>query len=118
MLDAANAEGLHIPNAYVNFLKTRNGTSYNGLMLYGAAIGKDDSFCRLDVVVMNQYHWTRGDTTVIGTSDIDIYVVAGKDGPFRRLDRPSWDTIDEFATCDELLTFIFASQVEQLKGAG
>lgn len=109
MLDAANAAGLTIPDDYVDFLKIQNGATFN-VMLYGASLPRDNQ-SGLDLIMMNEYHWTRGSATVIGTADIDIYVVAGKDGPFRRLDRPSWDTIDEFATCDELLTSIFANQV-------
>jgi hypothetical protein len=63
-----------------------------------------------DLVLMNQYQFNRGDATVLGTSDIDAYVVVGPEGPYRRLDRASWDTIDEFRTCDELLASIFAAQ--------
>jgi hypothetical protein len=37
---------------------------------------------------------------------------------YHRLDRASWDTIDEFRTCDELLVSIFAAQTEALERAG
>ena len=114
MLEAAKPDGLHIPNEYVDLLRIRNGTSFNGLMLYAADIRRTDKFRRGDMIVMNQYHWTRGEATVLGTSDIDLYVVADANGPYRRLDRPSWDVIDEYATCDELLTSIFERQLESL----
>jgi hypothetical protein len=110
MLASAQNDGLVVPDDYVEFLRLRNGASFNGLMLYGADIAKDDSFHRLDLVLMNQYQFNRGDATVLGTSDIDAYVVVGLGGPYPRLDRASWDTIDEFRTCDELLASIFAAQ--------
>jgi hypothetical protein len=113
MLDAATREKLFVDSAYIKFLKIRNGASFNGLMLYGADIPKDDPYKRLDLIVMNQYHWDRGDATVLGTSDLDVYVAAAPRGPFRRLDRASWDVIDEFDTCDELLESIFAQQSEE-----
>jgi hypothetical protein len=118
MLQSAQSDGLVVPDDYVDFLKTRHGASFNGLMLYGLGIGVDDSFHRLDLIVMNQYQFNRDDATILGTSDIDAYVVAAPGGPYRRLDRASWDTIDEFQTCDELLTSIFATQTEALERAG
>jgi hypothetical protein len=114
LLQSAHHEGLVVPNDYVEFLKMRNGASFNGLMLYAADTPEDDSFHRLDLVRMNQYQFNRGDATVLGTSDIDAYVVVGSEGPYRRLDRACWDTIDEFSTCDELLASIFAAQTEAL----
>jgi hypothetical protein len=110
MLQSAQNDGLAVPDDYAEFLKMRNGSSFNGLMLYGADIAEDDSYHRLDLVRMNQYQFNRGNVTVLGTSDIDAYVVVGPEGPYRRLDRASWDTIDEFRTCDELLASIFAAQ--------
>jgi hypothetical protein len=104
--------GLVVPDEYVEFLKMRNGASFNGLMLYGAGIAEDDPYHRLDLVLMNQYQFNRRSATVFGTSDIDAYVVVGSEGPYRRLDRASWDTIDEFPTCNELLASIFAAKTE------
>jgi hypothetical protein len=118
MLQSAQNDDLVVPDDYVEYLKMRNGASFSGLMLYAADIAESDSYHRLDLVVMNQYQFNRGTATVLGTSDIDTYVVVGPEGPYRRLDRASWDTIDEFRTCDELLVSIFAAQTEALERAG
>ncbi|MHB8144146.1 MAG: YrhA family protein [Vulcanimicrobiaceae bacterium] len=118
MLAAAIKEGLTVPDDYVDFLRVRNGASFNGLMLYGADISEGDAFQRLDLVTTNQYQWNRENVTVLGSGDIDAYVASSREGPYRRLDRASWDPIDEFATCDELLTSIFSAQVKALEGVG
>lgn len=114
LLESARRERLTVPEDYVEFLRIRNGTSFNGLMLYGANIQKSDEFRRQDLVVMNQYQLNRTNETVLGTSDQDAYVVIGEDGPYRRLERVSWDVLDEFKTCDDLLSSIFAYQIEIL----
>lgn len=114
LLHDATREELTVPEDYVEFLRVRNGTSFNGLMLYGANIQKGDEFRRQDLAAMNQYQLNRTDETVLGTSDQDAYVVIGQNGPYRRLERVSWDVLDEFNTCDDLLTSIFAYQVEML----
>jgi hypothetical protein len=87
-------------------------------MLYGANIATADPLHRLDLVVINQYQWNRGDAMVIGSSDIDSYAAVDCGAAYRRLDRTSWDVIDEFETCDDLLTAIFSAQVEALERAG
>ena len=115
MMQSAHNDGLFVPDAYLAFLKIRNGASFNGLMMYGADIAEDDCCRRLDLILMNQYHFCREDATVLGTNDIDVYVVVGPKGPYRRLDRGSWDTIDEFQTCDELLLSIFTAQAEEIE---
>ena len=114
MAAAAPGEGIWLDPSYLDFLKVRNGASFNGLMLYGAAIPQNDPCLRLDLVAMNQAHWNRGTETVLGTTDLDTFVMVAPRGPFRRLDRPSGDLIDEFPTCDDLLVAIFIQQVEVL----
>lgn len=114
LLQSARREGLTVPEDYVDFLRVRNGASYNGLMMYGANIHEKDEFRRQDLVVMNQYQLNRTNETVLGTSDQDVYVVIGDHGPYRRLEGVSWDVLDEFETCDDLLTSIFAYQAEML----
>lgn len=114
LLAGAKAEGLHVPQVYVEFLKNRNGTSFNGLMLYGANVPEDDPFRRQDLVTMNQFQLNRTNETVLGTSDQDTFVVAGEHGPFRRLDGVTWDVREEFQTCEELLVSIFSEQSESL----
>jgi hypothetical protein len=84
-------------------------------MLYGANIPQADPFRRLDLIIMNQYQGNPENETILGTSDMDTYVVVGPKGPYRRLDRASWDTIDEFQTCEELLASIFVAQIEELE---
>jgi hypothetical protein len=115
MRKAAQSERLIVPDEYVDFLEVRNGVSFNGLMLYGADIDTDDYYRRLDLAVMNRYQFNRGSATILGTSDIDAYIVVGPDGPYQRLDRASWDPIDEFRTCGELLVSIFAAATQALK---
>jgi len=115
MLVAAQNNGLFVPDSYIEFLKLRNGASFNSLMLYGANIPQADPFRRLDLIIMNQYQGNPENETILGTSDMDTYVVVGPKGPYRRLDRASWDTIDEFQTCEELLASIFVAQIEELE---
>lgn len=112
LVAVATLAGLFVDPAYIRFLKTRNGVSFDGLMLYGAGIPSDDALLRLDLVLMNQYHYTRGKATVLGTSDLDLYVAVGPDGPFRRLDRHSWDVIDEFASCGELIVSVLSKRLK------
>lgn len=114
MLEGAEREGFFVPPSYVEFLRVRNGTSFNGLMLYGANISRNDSFRRQDLVEMNQFQLNRTNETVIGTNDQDAFVVIGQDGPYRRLEGVSWDVLEEFATCDQLLVSIFSHEAESL----
>ena len=111
---AAKNEGLHIPQGYVEFLKIRNGTSFNGLMMYGANVPEDDPFRRQDLVAINQFQLNRTNETVLGTNDQDTFVVVGEHGPFRRLDGATWDLREEFQTCEGLLALIFSEQLESL----
>lgn len=114
LLAAAKTEGLHVPTTYVEFLKIRNGTSFNGLMMYGTNVPNDDPFRRQDLVGINQFQLNRTNETVLGTNDQDTFVVIGEDGPFRRLDGVTWDIREEFQTCEELLVSIFSEQSESL----
>ena len=118
MIDGLERDSLVIDETYIDFLRTRNGTSFNGLMLYGAGISDNDPYRRLDLVLMNRFHWDRCEATVLGTSDVDIYVITRPGGPFCRLDRPSWDVIDEFSSCDDLLVSIFTQELARLDDVG
>lgn len=111
----ASARKLTLDEDYINFLRIRNGTSYNGLMLYGACILADDPARRGDICVMNDYSWNRGGVTILGTSDLDAYVITRPNGPFQRLDRSCWDVIESYQTCNELLYSIFEYQLEILR---
>jgi hypothetical protein len=103
MAAAAPAEGIWLDPTYLDFLKVRNGASFNGLMLYGATIPQDDPCMRLDLVTMNQAHWNRGPETVLGTTDLDTFVMVVPRGPFRRLPPDSFPRKDQLPCSAELL---------------
>jgi hypothetical protein len=114
MLRSASDCGLFVPESYLDFLRVRNGTSFNGLLLYAADTSTLDPYRRLELVQMNVYQFNRGDSTVLGTYDCDIFVIRDKRS-YCKLDRISWGTIDTFKSCDELLVTIFGEQVTALE---
>ncbi len=108
--------GLMFAPTMVEFFKVANGTGYDGLTFYGIGISREDEFGRLDVFEANELVEERGDDTLYGQWQDELFVRVAASGRFERRSMVTGNAREVFDTCDALLASVLAEEVDILDG--
>jgi hypothetical protein len=105
----ANARGLHLPNSYVDFLSKVNGTSFDGLVVYGICVPTGDALGRMDFERTNTIVEAPSNITLYGEWNGNVLMHDGKD--FGRADMATLAPEQRFGTFEELISSVLTAEV-------
>ncbi|MGP6192009.1 MAG: YrhA family protein [Vulcanimicrobiaceae bacterium] len=110
--EAAKVRGLHLDDDALAFLRIVNGTSFEGLTFYGAAIPAHDRYEREDFIRSNDdFNAEQSRYTEYGTWEIDIYRFDAVTRRFVVLDSSGYKVLKSFATFGELMQYAIMAHV-------
>jgi len=105
----ASTKGLHVPESYADLLSKVNGTSFDGLAIYGICVPVDDSLGRMDFERTNTIVEAPSGITLYGEWNGSILMHDGKD--FGKADMATLMPEQRFGTFEELIGSVLAAEV-------